>query len=537
MKYFIVNNTSRAAVYGIGTYVRQLTRALSKHTFLQLYFIDLYSDNQEFTVEKDENGLTHYKIPMAYSRIEDDRYCHVVYYLLYPYLPENEAAIFHFNYYQHYSLALLLKACNIHHCIFLSIHYLNWCFELNGNVTKFRNILQEKVIEAKYQPLVDEYRATKHFLHLADKVLVLSRFCKDLLKSDYEICEHKLHLVYNGLQEEHFSVTEKKGNNPIILFVGRLDPIKGVKYLIKAFRQVLQRYEHAQLVIVDDGDYNEYLNLCKGIWEKVTFTGKIPHEELQVFHQQATIGVMPSFHEQCSYSAIEYMMHGIPFVGTTSTGLSEMLDCVPQLRVPIREKDFSEEEFITDLANAMCLLLDNETVRQKASEKMLAQFNEKYSLQAMQKNLAELITPEIRSTDIPLSSAFLEELDDYMISLIHDKADIDTDFYGMAGIGVYLWWRISQPKMLTDEFKVFKIKEYLIYYIDWFYEAALYEKKNSCEPAFALMLQEMYQARFYTTKVGSLMELLHCEQKGECMKNISSLEILQNAMHMFITKI
>ena len=125
MKYFIVNNTSRAAVYGIGTYVRQLTRALSKHTFLQLYFIDLYSDNKEFTVEKDENGLTHYKIPMAYSRIEDDRYCHVVYYLLYPYLPENEAAIFHFNYYQHYSLALLLKACNIHHCIFLSIHYIS----------------------------------------------------------------------------------------------------------------------------------------------------------------------------------------------------------------------------------------------------------------------------------------------------------------------------------------------------------------------------------------------------------------------------
>ena len=158
------------------------------------------------------------------------------------------------------------------------------------------------------------------------------------------------------------------------------------------------------------------------------FTGKIPHEELSVFHQRATIGVMPSFHEQCSYSAIEYMMHGIPFVGTTSTGLSEMLDCVPQLRVPIREKDFLEEEFITDLANAICLLLENEAIRQNASNKMLAQFNEKYSLQAMQKNLSELITPEIQSTDIPLSSAFLEELDDYMISLIHDKADIDTDF-------------------------------------------------------------------------------------------------------------
>ena len=50
----------------------------------------------------------------------------------------------------------------------------------------------------------------------------------------------------------------------------------------------------------------------------------------------------------------------------------------------------------------------------------------------MEKNLAKLITPEIQSTDIPLSSAFLEELDDYMISLIHDNADIDTDFYGMC---------------------------------------------------------------------------------------------------------
>ena len=203
MEYFIVNNTSRAAVYGIGTYVRQLTRALSEHTFLQLYFIDLYSDNKEFTVEKDENGLTHYRdTDGLFWCLEEDE--------ILPCSLLSVVSLCYLRMKQLYSTSIItsiihwlccLKACNIHHCIFLSIHYLNWCFELNGNVTKFRNILQEKVIEAKYQPLVDEYRATKHFLHLADKVLVLSRFCKDLLKSDYEICEHKLHLVYNGLQE------------------------------------------------------------------------------------------------------------------------------------------------------------------------------------------------------------------------------------------------------------------------------------------------------------------------------------------------
>ena len=44
------------------------------------------------------------------------------------------------------------------------------------------------------------------------------------------------------------------------------------------------------------------------------------------------MGVMPSFHEQCSYVGIEMLMHGLPVIGTDTTGLKEMVEdlyCLP----------------------------------------------------------------------------------------------------------------------------------------------------------------------------------------------------------------
>ena len=79
MNYYIINNASRAATYGIGTYVRQLTKILKKQISLQLFFIDLYTEEKEFTITKDEDDLTHYKIPMASSRIEDEKYCDILF--------------------------------------------------------------------------------------------------------------------------------------------------------------------------------------------------------------------------------------------------------------------------------------------------------------------------------------------------------------------------------------------------------------------------------------------------------------------------
>ena len=70
----------------------------------------------------------------------------------------------------------------------------------------------------------------------------------------------------------------------------------------------------------------KYLPLCRHCFGQITFTRKVDQELLSVFYQISDVGVMASFHEQCSYVAIEMMAYGIPLVGTDTTGLKEMLE-------------------------------------------------------------------------------------------------------------------------------------------------------------------------------------------------------------------
>ena len=74
---FIFNNASRAANYGIGTYVRQLSEGLSAMTETKVSLVEMYADTKEFAISDDENGIRHYLIPPSYSGIENEVYCRI----------------------------------------------------------------------------------------------------------------------------------------------------------------------------------------------------------------------------------------------------------------------------------------------------------------------------------------------------------------------------------------------------------------------------------------------------------------------------
>lgn len=69
-------------------------------------------------------------------------------------------------------------------------------------------------------------------------------------------------------------------NDLIILYVGRLDPSKGLDLLISSFYNVTAKLDNAHLIIVGDGDYDTYIKKCFSIRNKITFTGKITKENL-----------------------------------------------------------------------------------------------------------------------------------------------------------------------------------------------------------------------------------------------------------------
>lgn len=79
MHIFIFNNASRAANYGIGTYVRLLSDGLLGRSGVKVSFVDMFSDVKEYSIADDERGCRHYQVPALFSGMENEPYCRNVF--------------------------------------------------------------------------------------------------------------------------------------------------------------------------------------------------------------------------------------------------------------------------------------------------------------------------------------------------------------------------------------------------------------------------------------------------------------------------
>lgn len=407
---YLFNESSRASTYGIGTYIQQITVCLADVSELTVHVVHIGADIEHFEI-KEMQGYDLYNIPQYCIPIEGkvNYYQRNIYYLirLNCSYSEKDKFIFMFNYSNHIPLINLLKEGFPNSCFYFVIHYQNWCFSLNGDVVHFKQIIHSNDISALSsleQKVYNSFLKEKGLYQVVDKVICLSRFTLSLLNEEYGISRDKLMLIYNGLKDEkkillaeerkllkkryHFSSKEK-----IVLFVGRLDTIKGIEMLIMSFQDLLQKNENCQLVVVGEGDFSSCLARCGACWNKITFTGHLNKEQLYDFYQIADIGVMPSMHEQCSYVAIEMMMFALPLVVSTTPGLKEM----------VRDRDFGytfdmeydSEKSRNELADLITKILE-EPWRKREKMKSLSRssYEEKYSVQDMQKKYLNLILAE-----------------------------------------------------------------------------------------------------------------------------------------------
>ena len=535
---FIFNNASRAAGYGIGTYIKQLAEGLSAMPETKVSLVEMYADTKEFAISDDKDGIRHYLIPPLHSGTENETYCRVIFYFLARNIDNvgNDKIVFHFNYFQHYPLAVLLKAWYINSCIVLTVHYMSWCFELNGNVKRMKAITAEgyEPTDDKERGVISSYVGEKVFLYLADVILVLSSRSREILVNDYNVSADKMHLVYNGIAGDMCGRSLLYGDQRNILYVGRLDEIKGLKYLISAYGKILVKYPDTHLVIVGDGDFQPYMEQCRTFHEHVSFFGKMQSGDLDKVYESAYIGVMPSFHEQCSYTAIEMMRHGIPFIGTDSTGLAEMLDATPELRVHIDEDDFNEDVFVSQIASKMDLLLSDVTAYHLASNAVYKQYQERYTLEAMAQGVQDAMLALQANSLSVISPDYLTHMDNRMVALINRHPDIDVDFFGMAGIGIYLWWRVLQleKNATANADQIAMIKEHLIYYLDWVEEVINDEPLGD---ELCVMLASMKEHDFCPTLAGHILE--HGKIASDDMPFPSEQEILQNTLKICTCKI
>ncbi len=124
----------------------------------------------------------------------------------------------------------------------------------------------------------------------------------------------------------------------LILFVGRIDPLKGIDTLLKAIANVLEEAPHwrGQVCVVIVGGQVEdkpqdmswemqelhALRERLGIQETVTFLGAQDQEVLPNFYSAADVVVMPSHYESFGMVALEAMASGTPVIASNVGGLS-----------------------------------------------------------------------------------------------------------------------------------------------------------------------------------------------------------------------
>ncbi len=503
---FIFNNASRGAGYGVGTYVSQLSKGLAQSAGLAVSVVEMFADIEDFRVERDSKGVLHYKIPSVSEDGEGDTYNRCVYYYLVRniHVGKDEAIVFQFNYFQHVLLAWLLKAHFWNCRIVLTVHYFAWSFGLSGNLERFRSLVSSgaEFLEGEERKILGSFRAERAFLRLADEVIVLSKFAKGVLVDDYRISADKIHLVYNGLGEpcaDSFGGERPAMSPRNIVFVGRLDEIKGVGYLIQAFKEVAEIFDDLRLLIAGDGDIPCYLRQCLGIESKVSFLGKLGVEELEEVYRKAYIGVLPSFHEQCSYTVIEMMRHGIPVVGTDSTGLSEMLDCTPFLRVRIGDGDFSPATLSSQIAARLELLLGGKEVYVEAACAVRKSYMERYTIKKMLDGTKGVFNASLMHRDNMVSSDYLLQMDSRLVALVNSQPDMDVDFSGISGIGVYLWYRVSNVLGRMEEHQSALLQEHLVYLLEWLGERLLPAEAMPVE--MSAVLRDMLDKNFLVRMV------------------------------------
>ena len=399
--YIFDNKSSRSSVYGIGTYINQLAVSLRK-SGLNVYFIHLNSDVQRFYQEV-ENDVNHWYVPFSKNKYKDEEKHHNLYnqnvvFFLRQYIQQTDNLIFHINYPKYQSFTEALKT-SFNCKIVVAVHYFSWCFDLLGNISRLRKMIHqpEDKLDQLGKQVKKSFHEEKDLLCSVDHVLCLSKHTAGILHKIYLVHKQNISVIYNGLEDNTQKEIDRElirkkyclpAGVPVIIFAGRLDPVKGLSYFIQASKFVFHHYPDCHIVIAGSGDYDTCMKERGNRWMNIHFTGLLEKSELYELYSIADFGVMPSLHEQCSYTAIEMMMHGLPIVGSTSTGLSEMIDeGVTGLHVPVEEFEDKVDISTDILAEKTLFLLQNCAERKRMGANARRRYEKQYSMEVFRGNM------------------------------------------------------------------------------------------------------------------------------------------------------
>ena len=263
-------------------------------------------------------------------------------------------------------------------CDLIHTHY--WASGLAGlevsrrfgipHVTTFHTIaaIKEQASELSEPP--ERHEAERVIARGADGIVAWTRFEADALVSMLGAESNRIAVAPIGVDSERFQPIDRAearsrlgipSDEETLLYVGRLDRIKGADMLVRA-TGILSERPRMRVRFVGgevDAAYAAGLRALAsemGISERVSWAGVVPNDELPRHYAAADLVIVPSYSESFSIVAAEAMACGTPVVASNVPGPASFIeDRVSGRLVPAGDAPA--------LARTICELLDDEEQR------------------------------------------------------------------------------------------------------------------------------------------------------------------------------
>jgi MMP alpha-(1->4)-mannosyltransferase len=161
-------------------------------------------------------------------------------------------------------------------------------------------------------------------------VVTVSDCSRQDIARDFGLQPAGISLVYNGIDTDVFRPVDDVKRRPLRLMAtcSADAPLKGTRYLLRAYAKLLETYPDLELLLVSKplpGGKTEKLVKKLGLQDKIQFVSGISTEQMVNYYAEASIAVVPSVYEGFGLPAGEAMACGVAVVSTDGGALPEVV--------------------------------------------------------------------------------------------------------------------------------------------------------------------------------------------------------------------
>jgi phosphatidylinositol alpha-mannosyltransferase len=219
----------------------------------------------------------------------------------------------------------------------------------------------------------------RHYFEKIDGKIAVSTTARDSISKYFP---HDYRIIPNGVDPVRFKNTGGKRNPFEILFVGRIEPRKGLQFLVDALPDIKRNFPEVRLTVVGGGYKEMRLSIPEEIKDSVEFLGFVPPSDLPQIFSRASVFVSPAITgESFGIVLLEAMAAETPVIASDIPGYRCVVrDGENGLLVPPRNSG--------EIARNVISLLEDKALRKSLVNGGLATVR-KYSWDIIAKNVVD----------------------------------------------------------------------------------------------------------------------------------------------------